>query len=212
MNLALIITAAGKGTRFGPEGKITQPLNGKPLLIQTCLAFENTYPFHSKLITVEAEKKDAFQTLLLAHNLQGYEIVIGGSTRKQSVENAFNTLNSEVDSVMIHDGARPWISPDLITRLIEAAQTHPAVIPVLPVTDTVKKIVDNTVIETVDRSCLYRVQTPQVFHRDALKKAYALGINNATDESFLFEQAGFPVTTVEGDWANVKVTVTSDLK
>lgn len=210
MKTGLIVTAAGQGTRFGSGGKTTALVQGKPLIIHTCLAFEK-FPFSYKLLTVDPQKKESIQALLSEHNITGFSLIKGGLTRKDSVYNAFISL-PPLDRILIHDGARPWVSSTLIEHLLKASLEHQAVIPVLPITDTVKEVRHQTVVKTLDRTTLFRVQTPQIFDYTVLQKAYASSIDKeATDEAFLMEAMGVTVHTIPGEEKNIKITFQSDI-
>ena len=138
-------------------------------------------------------------------------LVEGGKTRKESVETAVYALG-EVDAVLIHDGARPNVSTALINRVLDAGKSSNAVIPGLKVTDTVKWVENGTVIKTIDRNFLVRVQTPQYFELSALKNAYKQAINDATDEAMLLESLGINIMVVDGEEENVKITYPEDKK
>ncbi len=134
----------------------------------------------------------------------------GGVTRFDSVRNAFQVVG-HVDHVWIHDAARPNVSPAMQVRLREASLIHGAVIPVLSVTDTIKVVRDGVVTSTLNRSELAAVQTPQVFWRDWLAKAYTKAKDlPVTDEATLLESAGYRVQVVMGDIENIKVTTPLD--
>ncbi len=212
MKIALIITAAGKGLRFGnPEGKMLVPIEGKPMLLKTLLAF-SSFNFCERVIATSSHDREKVEQLLGSHGLLHVSLIPGGDTRKKSVQNAIQRLGP-CDAVMIHDGARPYVSPELIQRLIDALQESPAAIPIIPISDTLKRVKNKSVLETVDRSDLYCVQTPQAFHIDILRKAYAHSPDfETTDEAGLIEKLGVQVSTVEGDSRNIKITVPDDIQ
>ncbi|RAP39206.1 2-C-methyl-D-erythritol 4-phosphate cytidylyltransferase [Candidatus Marinamargulisbacteria bacterium SCGC AAA071-K20] len=211
--VGLIITAAGNSTRFeSDKSKQFYQIDGEVLLIKTLKAFFSTPYISEAIITM---KKDNIEELEIHLNSMSIPfkltVIEGGSTRKESVEIAFNAL-SKCNRVMIHDGARPYVSEDLISRLLEKSKDKNAVIPGLKETDTVKKIENGKVVETLDRDAVYRIQTPQVFSYNTLKDAY----NNRyqeeiTDESMLIEKLGTEVYVVAGDILNRKITTLNDL-
>lgn len=143
-------------------------------------------------------------------------IPCGGATRQQTVRNALAYLPTEATLVAIHDAARPLLSPTLLDRLFEVAQTYGTAIPALPVQETLKRAPDGTHVETtVPRKGLYCVQTPQVFRTDWLRTAYDRVdthlLTEATDDAQLLEHAGYPVHLVPGDPHNLKLTTPDDL-
>lgn len=140
----------------------------------------------------------------------------GGATRQQTVSNALAYLPTGVVFVAVHDAARPLVSHALLERLIDAARRDGAAVPALPVQDTLKRATDGKrVLETVPRTDLYRVQTPQVLRADWLINAHRTadeeGFQHATDDAQLLERAGYPVTLVPGDPFNMKLTTSEDL-
>jgi len=209
MKIGLIITAGGSGTRLNaPEGKPFVDINGKPLIVHTLEKFST---FDEGVVTVDPDKKEHLKKILNHHNFSNFQIVEGGPTRKASVENGFNALKN-VDIVMIHDAARPNVSPELINSLILHSKEKSAVIPAIPVTDTLKVVKNQTVTNTLDRSHCVHVQTPQVFHYDILKKSYERNHVEVTDEASLVESTGEKVTVIPGEQTNIKITYPIDLK
>jgi 2-C-methyl-D-erythritol 4-phosphate cytidylyltransferase len=213
-NISLIITAAGTGTRFGdPQGKSFTLLGQKPLIIYTCEQLLKHKFFKECLVTIEETKITELNKLFKTYNIPKFvKIIAGGQTRKESVKNAFDNL-LPCKYVFIHDGARPNISSDLIISLAKMAPYYPAVIPGIPVVDTLKKADKNNLVEaTVDRADLYQIQTPQAFHYDVLKKAYNNFFQlNITDEATLIEHLKYPVKIIPGDKKNIKITYPEDL-
>lgn len=141
---------------------------------------------------------------------------VGGITRQQSVWNGLQSLPPQVEWVAVHDAARPLVRQDLLDRLVATARQHGCAVPALPLTDTLKRVNPEGIIqETVPRHDLYRVQTPQLFRRDWLmhahQRALELGITDATDDSALLEAHGYPVPIVLGDPQNLKLTTPEDL-
>jgi 2-C-methyl-D-erythritol 4-phosphate cytidylyltransferase len=215
MKVGLIITAGGKGNRFGkPGGKQLVEVDGKPIVLIACEKFVGIKEIAEVIITIDQEAKAQLDGYLAAIDLQlTYKVVLGGATRKQSVYNAFKALSDDCDMVMIHDGARPNVTKDMIKRLLDKAATKKAVIPVIPVVDTIKLVENNLVKETLPREKLFGVQTPQVFSYEILARAYKeLSDCEVTDEASLVEMLGQEVVVVEGDRQNIKVTYLEDLK
>ena len=138
--------------------------------------------------------------------------VIGGATRSESVRNGLAQVPDDADIVVVHDAARPLAAPALFGAVIDAVKAGAdAAIPVVPLSDTVKRIDGERVVETVDRSSLVAVQTPQAFRADMLRKAHAAG-GEATDDAALVEAIGGTVVVVEGEHTNIKITTPDDLR
>lgn len=139
--------------------------------------------------------------------------VLGGSTRSESVRAGLRALPDE-ELILVHDAVRPWVSTELIERVVEAAAEHGAAVPGLPVTETIKVVEGDRVIESPDRSRLYRAQTPQGFRRVLLESGFRSSDEDppATDEASMLERAGIPVRMVRGERENVKITHPADLR
>lgn len=135
----------------------------------------------------------------------------GGATRSGSVRSGLAAVPDAAEVVVVHDAARPLASPELFRRVVAAVRAGAdAAIPVVPPADTIKRVVGDRVVETLDRACLVAVQTPQAFRADLLRKAHA-GDSEATDDAALIEAIGGTVVTVEGDSRNFKITSPTDL-
>jgi 2-C-methyl-D-erythritol 4-phosphate cytidylyltransferase len=206
-----IIVAAGAGTRFG-EMKQFAYLRAKPVLEWTLERFEA----HSGVGAVALVLPDEND---LKHYRMRYpkiiDIVRGGDRRQDSVWQGFRLLSAAgPEIVLVHDGARPLVPADLISRVIEAARADGAAVPILAVEDTLKEVRDGRVAGTVDRTFLFRAQTPQGFRYDVLKKALDAARKDrfyGTDEAALVERLGLPVTVVPGDPRNIKITTPADI-
>jgi 2-C-methyl-D-erythritol 4-phosphate cytidylyltransferase len=215
MNIGLIITAGGSGSRFGVEGgKQLAQINGKPMVVATCEKFIGVKEISEVIITIDAAAKDKLEVALLAVKLDfPLKIVLGGETRTESVYNALKQLSGGYDKVMIHDGARPNLSEELIQRLVAKAKTETAVIPVIPVVDTIKWVENDVVKETLPREKLFAVQTPQIFSYEIIMAAYnKFSGAVVTDDASLVEKMGVEVAVVDGERANIKVTYFNDLE
>jgi 2-C-methyl-D-erythritol 4-phosphate cytidylyltransferase len=213
LKVGLIVTAAGTSSRFdgGKHLKQFVNINERPMIRLCCEKFEGIDEISETIITALPDRVDQMNKLFTGLDLS-YRVIPGGETRKDSVRLAFEQL-PKVDVVMIHDGARPYVTESLLRRLLSASRESKAVIPVVPIVDTIKKVVANKVEETLDRNTLFCVQTPQVFHYNVLKKAYEeFGDEAVTDESSLVEKLGISVRTVQGEMSNIKVTFSSDIK
>lgn len=143
-------------------------------------------------------------------------LVCGGEERVHSVQNAFSSIESASDSdlVLIHDAARPLLSQSLLRSLLDAGVENQAVVPVLPLVETLKNVENHHIVRTVPRQNLFLAQTPQVFRYGILKSAYAAVALSPeiTDEAILVEKAGFKVSVIEGERRNIKITEPTDLK
>jgi 2-C-methyl-D-erythritol 4-phosphate cytidylyltransferase len=207
-----IIVAAGRGERFGSAKQFAE-LGGKRVLDWTLEAFDG-HPEVGAIVLVLRDEKEAPGFRDRYRKIA--EVVRGGAKRQDSVWRGFERLGAgAVEVVLVHDGVRPLVSPDLISRVIREARRHGAAVPVLPVEDTIKETADGRVVRTLDRSNLVRVQTPQGFAYAVLEKALRRARREgygATDEAGLVERAGGEVRVVEGDPKNIKVTTPADLK
>lgn len=214
MNYAVIV-AAGSGTRFGTDkSKIFTLLAGRPLILHTLARFENCVTIDAIVLVLSEDGQDEFYKVDASGISKLKAVVTGGKTRVESVKNGIDALDAwDVDIVAVHDGARPLVTPDEISRTIEAAQADGAACLVADVTDTIKLVDHGNITGTVDRSTLRRALTPQAFRADILKLAFEsmqLG-GDVTDECYLLEKLGIPVTAVAGSARNVKITHRDDI-
>lgn len=217
MKAAVVIAAAGSSSRMG-EGIDKQfvLLNGFPVLGRTINCFRHLPQIRQILITVSAANfhrvTDFIQTMRLE---VPWQIVIGGAERQQSVYNALQELEPEIELVLVHDGARPFVSAETIRETMESAMEHGAAILAVPVKDTIKSAgTDGRVDKTLERSCLWQIQTPQAFRRDLLLAAHAKAAGAgylATDDASLVEWIGAEVRIVKGSYYNFKITTPEDL-
>jgi len=225
MRLTAILLAAGRGLRFG--SKIPKPLAkacAKPIIIYS-LEVLSKHPLVKDIIVVVNNKnaKGVISKIRQYHINKVKRIVQGGLRRQDSVLNALSVIDGKTDLILIHDAARPFIYSDTITSAIEEAKCHGAAIVGVPVKATIKKVVTRSpcqevtrktiVKETLDRSGLWEIQTPQVFRKDLILKAYKkLGKRTvATDDAMLVEKLGARVSVVLGSYDNIKITTPEDL-
>ena len=209
-----VIVAAGSASRMGGIDKVMAPLKGEPMIVHTVRAFQ-TCDAISEIVIVTRGDLILPITQLTNEFDKVTAVVLGGSSRQESVANGMNALSDMCQLAAIQDGARPLVTWQLIDRVVRAAHAHNAAIPVIPVKDTIKVCNSALVVNTPDRSTLRAVQTPQVFDFDllrcALKKAAEDGAE-VTDDCSAVELLGMTVRTVEGDERNLKVTTPLDLK
>ena len=217
MNVAIVV-AGGKGVRFGGDRpKQFLEVNGSPIIIHTLRQFERCREIGSVIVVLPAEETAGFQSLVEKFALQKVaSIVAGGATRAQSVKQGLAAIE-DADVVAVHDAVRPLVTPDEIDSVVKAANESSAAILVARVSDTIKDVRSDRVVNTLPRVNLRRALTPQCFRIDVLKQAYeqlekleAAGIE-VTDDSFLVERLGVEVTTIEGNARNIKITRQEDL-
>ena len=207
-----VIVAAGAGMRMRGADKLFSVVADRPLLAHTVAAFESCEPI-TRVVLVVSEANLKRGRALVAE--EGFSKVVaictGGPRRQDSVKCGLMALGP-CDWVAVHDGGRPLVRPGMIARGLEAARETGAVVPVLPLTDTIKEI-DETgaVIRTLDRSRLVAVQTPQIFRYDLLARAHDEVADDVTDDAAMLESLGHPVATFEGSNRNVKITTAEDL-
>ena len=207
MNVSVVIVAAGKGKRLGGVDKAFIKIKGKPILFYSVEKFLSV-PEVSEIVVVVNSQNESKARAFLKNS--GIRFATGGETRAESVRNGVNKTSGEF--VMIHDAVRPFITKSLILKLIEEIKSSDAVIPVLPVKPTIKEVENGFVKRTLPREKLFTVQTPQIFKKEKLLKAYKLvPIEGATDEAMLVERIGGTVKTVRGIEENIKITTPFDL-
>lgn len=206
-----IFTAGGKGVRMG--GAVPKQfllLDGVPVLQRTISRLVAAVPDMHVIVTLPSGSLPYWKGLCEEYVFDcPHQVVEGGIERFFSVRNALEKVPDGV-TVMIHDGVRPFVSDGMIRRLLEAAEDNPAVIPVTKVTDTLRSAVQGR--PAPDRSSILAVQTPQVFRSEVIKEAYSKAYKPSfTDDASVAEENGIPVTCVEGDRYNIKITAPEDL-
>lgn len=214
---AVIIAAAGSSTRMGAGiDKQFVMLNGQPVLWHTLNVFIQLPQVRQLLVTVSPGNAERVAALLQTTVTDiPWQIVPGGAERQYSVQNALNRVDSSMDLVMVHDGARPFVEKDCVLESMRLAGHYGAAVVAVPVKDTIKSADQSAVVrQTLDRSSLWQVQTPQTFRRELLQQAYAQAAAAgvlATDDAALVEWAGGEVRLVRGSYNNFKVTTPEDL-
>jgi 2-C-methyl-D-erythritol 4-phosphate cytidylyltransferase len=211
-DVAVLVPAAGAGLRLGPGGpKALRLLAGEPLLVHAIRRVAAAASVRMIVVAAPAAEVEAVRELLAP--VAPVTVVAGGAERQQSVSLALAVVPAEIEVVLVHDAARALTPPQLIESVAAAVrQGHPAVIPVLPVVDTIKEVgPGETVLGTVDRSVLRSVQTPQGFRHDVLTAVHASADDALTDDAGLVEKAGLPVTCVPGSELALKITRPLDL-
>ncbi len=236
MKTQVIIAAAGAGTRLesdpdaprqgGGSGfrpakaglQMAKPLillKGKPLLVYSLEVFAACPLVESIIVVVGENNLEEFKKVIAQYGFQKVSaVVVGGATRCESVSNGLNVLDEDTELVVIHDGARPLISPGVLKKAIVLCHNESAVIAAVPVKPTIKRVnpEDLSVEATLDRSLLWEAQTPQVFKKDILLKAHKeVNDKQATDDASLLERLGEKIKIVEGEYRNIKITTSEDL-
>ncbi|GBD16071.1 2-C-methyl-D-erythritol 4-phosphate cytidylyltransferase [bacterium HR26] len=216
MRCGAIIAAAGSSRRMHGLDKTLAQLAGRPALAWVLDAVAAVPEIAELVVVVSPANHVAASTLCQATPLAARTVVcLGGTHRQDSVRAGVERLSPEVELVLIHDAARPLVTPELLRRGIEAGAAWGAAVAVVPVSDTIKQVdASGQVVSTLDRSSLVAAQTPQVFRRDWLEAAYRHWPPHAppaTDEAMLVERAGFPVQTFPGSPDNLKLTTEADL-
>ena len=207
-----IIVAAGESRRMGGVDKVFAPLGGKPALARVLDAFESCDSVSQIVAVVSKENLERCRQLITE---QGWskpiEVCAGGRRRQDSVAAGLSRL-SHCHWVVIHDGARPLLTADLIERGLEAAEETGAAVAAIPVTDTIKVAgSDRIVHQTPPRQNLWAVQTPQVFRFGIIAEAYKRAKGEVTDDASLVEQLGYKVKLYMGSYDNIKITTPDDL-
>ena len=218
--VSLILVAAGRGARLGGAiPKQYQPCAGRPLICQTIEALTSAHDFATATVVIHPDDRDLYDAAI-AHLAPDAVRALtapafGGATRQRSVRNGLEAqAKAEPEIVLIHDGARPFASRELIARAIEAARRHGAAVPATPMTDTIKQIDrEGRVVASPERASLRAVQTPQAFRFDLILEAHRASARaDLTDDAAVAEAAGHPVFVFAGDSDNVKVTTMPDLR
>jgi len=215
--VALIVVAAGRGIRLDhPEEKALMPLLGHPMLAWTLLAFDSFESIVERVVAVPPGREDVFRERVLDPlSLQDkVTLVAGGKERQDSVARAMESLSDVPHWIMVHDAARPLVSKELIQRVLDALEEGESVVPALPLRDSVARVgYDRWLKSYEDRAELLAVQTPQAFHRPVLEYAYQHAKDHhqiSTDEASLVLRMNHPVSWVDGETDNIKVTFPAD--
>jgi 2-C-methyl-D-erythritol 4-phosphate cytidylyltransferase len=215
MRVGVIIVAAGEGKRIG--SKIPKPfieIGGVPILTLTLRPFQLIETVEEIVVVVKKDwvaytQKEVVKKFCIT---KVSKIIEGGEKRQDSVKNGLDVVKGDI--IAIHDGARPFISPQFLSSIIEECKKSGAVIPALPVNETLKKVEKGFVKETIDRREIYRVQTPQVFRSNIIRSAYRQASHDGyygTDDASLVERIGIRVRVIAGLYNNIKITTKEDL-
>lgn len=215
MSIWAIVPAGGIGQRFGGEKpKPFAELDGVPVIVHTLQVFEQCFLVEGVILVAHRDWLKDYQNMTVLYGFKKVKAVIaGGETRTQSVRNGLGALGDAADMVIVHDGVRPLVTSAMIVRGIDAVKRTGAAIAAVPVKPTIKSVDPKTgaVMETLDRSLLWEVQTPQIFDRKTLERAHAEDRSGATDDAALVERIGVPVDVFMGSYTNVKITTPEDI-
>ena len=213
----VVIVAAGTGSRMNMGiNKQFIKLEGKEIIAYPIEKFYNNSNIEDIVVVVKEDESEFFKKEILdKYNFKNVKIAYGGKERQDSVYNGLKLLDEKCDVVLIHDGARPFVSDKIIDKSIEEAKEHKAIVVGVPVKDTIK-VIDNdkNIVDTPNRSVLWAVQTPQTFDYNILIDAYKDAFKNkfyGTDDAMLVERIGYKVKMLEGSYNNIKITTQEDL-
>ncbi|MCD8028050.1 MAG: 2-C-methyl-D-erythritol 4-phosphate cytidylyltransferase [Erysipelotrichaceae bacterium] len=209
---SVIILCAGKGTRSGLDyNKMLFKFNNKTVYEMTLDHFINDKYCGQIIVVTQLIERDIFKDLVTDERI---EFVDGGKERQDSVYNGLQMV--KYPYVLIHDGARPYVKDEHVQALLECLKQHKACLLMVPCKDTIKRVKDNKIVETLNRSELMQAQTPQAFHTDVIKDAYQKAIDNhyqATDDAQMVEKfSDEDIYVVLGDYDNLKITTPEDLR
>ena len=209
--VAVLIPAAGKGTRLGGVSKQFRNLGGAPLLWRTLRAFERHDAIDHLVVAAPSGIVSALEEELLCNGFSKLLAVVrGGATRANSVRRALESVTSGVEIVLVHDAVRPFVEARLITEIINAARSRGAAALGLAAVDTMRHAARAMYTTTLERRGLYRMQTPQGFKRVLLEAAYKASGEEATDDAELVQRLGHSVAVVAGSPCNFKITTRED--
>lgn len=215
MAYEVIIPAAGQGKRMGVgKNKLFLEIDGIPVFIHTLQVFEQDSNCQGIWLVVSPQDKAEMQQLLERYKINKITAIVdGGKERQHSVYHAVKRIKNN-SIVLVHDAARPFIQIEQLEKLAETAKESGAAVLAVPIKDTVKKVQGDLVVETVERSSLWAIQTPQAFRISILKEAHEKAESDTylgTDDASLVERLGLPVHILEGNYDNIKLTTPEDL-
>lgn len=211
-----ILVAGGKGLRMGGDiPKQFLPIGGKPVLMRTIEVFREAYPDIHIILVLPVSQQEYWQQLCCEYAFGiPFQIANGGETRFHSVSNGLKLVPGDVEGIVgVHDGVRPFVSVETIQRCYDEAVEYGAVVPVVPIVETVRQLHKDGTNFTVPRDEYKLVQTPQTFRVSLLKEAYRQSYIPAfTDDASVVEALGKPVHLVEGTHENIKITTPADIR
>jgi 2-C-methyl-D-erythritol 4-phosphate cytidylyltransferase len=218
MKTDALITAAGKGRRMGEKMKKQFiSLGGIPLLLYTLKAFEEFEGIeHIHLVLDGGDFEYCRREIIQRYGVKKViQLVPGGDRRQDSVWNGLKAMEGHCDTVIIHDGVRPFVSAAILKRLLAAMEDVQAVVTAIPAQDTIKRVDrSGNVLDTLRRNTLFHIQTPQGFRYDVITEAYKRAIEEeiwGTDDAYFVERMGVQVKVIEGSSFNIKITTPEDI-
>lgn len=216
--ICALIAAAGQGKRMESDrNKQFLLINGLPVIVHTLLVFQKAAIIDDIVIICAAGEEDYYlKDIIPKYGItKCCSVTTGGAQRQDSVLRGLQALGPDTGYVMIHDGARPFVTEELIIASAEQVVDYKAVIPGVPVKDTIKRTDSRGIItETPVRDGLWQIQTPQAFEINLIKRAYLEAMNDGfygTDDASLVERQGFPVKVIPGSYENIKITTPEDI-
>jgi len=213
---AAIVAAAGAGTRMNDQKpKVFLDLAGRPIIYYSLKTFSDVSDIDRIILAIPPNWQSHTEEVLSKYGLKNILVIEGCATRQETVYKALQMLPNSTKTVIVHDGARPLVSKNLIESVLDSAKEHGACIPCLPIEETIKLIRGERVVETLNRSEIQIVQTPQAFYYEILLEAHRHAQERklrVTDDATLIEKIGRPVIAIQGDPKNIKITHQSDLK
>ncbi|CEQ09801.1 2-C-methyl-D-erythritol 4-phosphate cytidylyltransferase [[Clostridium] sordellii] len=213
----VIIVAAGTGSRMKKDiNKQFIKLDNKEIIAYTIDKFYINNEIDDIVVVIKKDEEDYFkENILEKYNFKNIKIAYGGEERQDSVYNGIQKLDKNCEVVLVHDGARPFVTDEIINNSIQEAKKHNAVVVGVKVKDTIKVVgEEGNIVDTPNRKYLWSVQTPQVFKYDIITKAYENAYNEnyyGTDDAMLVEKIGYDVKMIEGSYDNIKITTQEDL-
>ena len=210
--VSAIIVAAGDSQRMGGVDKLFAPLGGEPVLARVLDVFQGCKKVDQIVLVMSAKNiEEARRLVALGHWNKITDIATGGKRRQDSVAEGLKIIK-ECEWLIIHDGARPLVTSEIIERGLAAAKETGAAVAAIPVTDTIKYVKEHEIVrQTLPRENLRAVQTPQVFRHDIIKNTYKFVPGDVTDDASLVEKAGYQVKLFMGGYDNIKITTKIDL-
>jgi len=218
MKIEAIVAAAGRGKRlnisfYKTESKPFIKIKKRPILYYTLKCFENNPLIEKIILVIRREDLKKAKNLVYKEDLKKIKkIITGGKTRRLSVERGLNLIDKDTELILIHDGVRPFINQHFIDKLISQAKRFGAAVLGVPLKSTIKEIKKNLFVkETLNRERIWEIQTPQVFKKDLILKAYKNFRGNSLDDAQLVERLGARVKLIRGSYFNIKITTPEDL-
>lgn len=215
MSVSAVIPSAGAGKRMGQPKSFIEVL-GKPLIYYTIIPFEKSEYIEEIILVAGRDELNEARKLAEKYKFKKIKAVIeGGIKRQDSVNNGLKAVSEGCEYILVHDGARPLVSVDIIAGAVSEVKKYHSVAVGVPSKDTVKEITDDGMVkDTLDRNIIWLIQTPQIFSRDIILEAYKRAVKigyKATDDAKLVERMGQEVRLVKGSYENIKVTAPEDL-